>query len=408
MRLLSCLLLCCGLCGADEENRLGTLIRWYLNEESPVRREDFLEAIERLTDNDPRKVAAAIRRGEHFDHKARPVLDRGGKHPVFSLRRYRVQPVATCAGDFMTLMVPPNYDPKRAYPLIVELRDTGFPVPKETIVARINVGAHAQARTKAWAAEALVLSLLNHLVDVVHIDPTRVLLRADMRLATLAWYIALHSPDRFAGVLGAQHVWKKGGVLAPNARTLVAMAIEKAKGDPPTKRFMDELKRFSGRHVHLHAPTSAEERRKRLLPEMAKWAKTSVRPHAPSQMHLVSDRGTAMRAFWVRMAPRVPSLKKEPVGRTWTHKVTARPATLQAQVMQDNYVVVKTYRVTAFDLFIDPGMFDANKPLRVQINDDPAPQSKLIHLEIADLLEDYRDRRDTDLLYACRLTFSVR
>jgi hypothetical protein len=36
------------------------------------------------------------------------------------------------------------------------------------------------------------------------------------------------------------------------------------------------------------------------------------------------------------------------------------------------------------------------------------PESKLIHLEIGDLLEDYRERRDTDLLYCCKLTFAVR
>ena len=407
MRVLCLLLLCCGLCGADEENRLGTLIRWYLNEESPVRREDFLEAIERLVKNDPMLVAAAIRRGDHFDHGKRPVLARGGKHPVFSLQRYRVQPVASCAGDFTALLVPPNYDPKRAYPLIIELGDTGFPVPKETLVARINVGAHRQARSEAWAAEALVLSLLQHLVDVAHIDPARVLLRADMRLATLAWYIALHNPDRFAGVLGAQNVWKKGGALASNATTFVGMAIEKAKGDPSTVSFMKELGRYSGQHKHLRAPVSAEERRKRLLPLMAKWAETSVRPRAPSHLQLVSDRGTALRAFWVRMTPRVPSLKREAVGRGWTHKVTARPATFEARLMQDNLVVVTTYRVNAFELFVDPAMFDPSKPLRVQINDAPAPESKLIHLEIADLLEDYRQRRDTDLLYPSRLTFSV-
>ena len=205
MRLL---LLCClaSVVAAEGESRLGTLIRWYLNEEGPARREDFLEAIERLTGGDPRPVADAIRKGLHFEHSARPVLRTGGKHPQFSLDRYRVEPVASCAGDFAALHVPENYDPARAYPLLLELGRSDIPRPDGAIVVRIQPSRHAQARTAAWAGEALVLSLLAHLVDVVHVEPRRVFLRADKPLAKLAWYIALHNPDRFAGVLGARGV----------------------------------------------------------------------------------------------------------------------------------------------------------------------------------------------------------
>jgi hypothetical protein len=90
----------------------------------------------------------------------------------------------------------------------------------------------------------------------------------------------------------------------------------------------------------------------------------------------------------------------------WTHQVTARPATLVATVL-NNLVEVKTSRVAAFEIYVAPGRFDPEKPMRVAVNGQ-VPESKLIHLEIGDLLEDYRERRDTDLLYCCRLTFAVR
>jgi hypothetical protein len=86
--------------------------------------------------------------------------------------------------------------------------------------------------------------------------------------------------------------------------------------------------------------------------------------------------------------------------------VTARPATLTATA-SGNLVSVQTNRVTAFDIFVDPKMFDPDQPVRVAVNGQ-VPESKLIHLEIGDLLEDYRERRDTDLLYCCKLTFAVR
>ena len=404
MRLL---LLCClaSVVAAEGESRLGTLIRWYLNEEGPARREDFLEAIERLTGGDPQKVADAIRKGLHFDHAARPVLRTGGKHPQFSLDRYRVQPVASCAGDFAALRLPENYDPARAYPLLLELGSSDIPRPDGAIIVRIQTSKHAQARTAAWAGEALVLSLLVHLVDVVHVDPRRVFLRADKPRAKLAWYIALHNPDRFAGVLGARGVWPAGAKLAPNGRWFVGLAIERHQGDRPTLTFMNALRKYNKKHIHRRARATVRENHEILMPTIRRWWKETVREQPLERIELVCDRGTALRAFWIRLAPRAPSSRRMELGR-WVHQVTARPATLTATVL-NNLVEVRTSRVTAFDIYVQPGMFDPQKPIRVAVNGQ-VPESKLIHMEIGALLEDYRDRRDTDLLYCCRLTFAVR
>lgn len=407
MRRLPALLLLClptSVVAAEGESRLGTLIRWYLEEESPARREDYLEAIERLTHNDPRPVADALRAGLHFEHRKRPVLRTGGRLPTFSLDTPRVQPVAQCAGDFATLHLPERYDPERAYPLLLELGKSDIPLPDETILVRIQTGRHPQARSRKalWPAEALVLSLLTHLVDVVHVDPRRVFLRADRSMASLAWYIALHNPDRFAGVLGARGVWGPGAKLAPNSAWFAGLAIERYQGDRPTLAFMNALKKYNKKHLHRRAGPTVRQNHEFLLPTIRKWWQESKRPQRPTEIQLVCDRGTPLRAFWIRMAPRAPSRRKTELG----HWVTARNATLKATA-QANLVTVETYRVNAFDIFVEPKMFDPNQPVRVAVNGQ-VPESKLIHLEIGDLLEDYRERRDTDLLYCCRLRFAVR
>ena len=90
----------------------------------------------------------------------------------------------------------------------------------------------------------------------------------------------------------------------------------------------------------------------------------------------------------------------------WAHHVTAQPATLTATA-EGNLIHVRASRVAAFDIYVEPGMFDPDEPMRVAVNGQ-VPESKLIHLEIGDLLEDYLERRDTDLLYCCKLTFAVR
>ncbi|MFI5403378.1 MAG: hypothetical protein ACHQ1G_10605, partial [Planctomycetota bacterium] len=104
MRVLLVALLLAPAALADGSSRLGSLVRWYLREESPARRQDLLEAIERLAGGDPRPVAEAIRKGEHFDHPERPELKKGGKPPVFDQRRPRTMPLDDCAGDFAELV----------------------------------------------------------------------------------------------------------------------------------------------------------------------------------------------------------------------------------------------------------------------------------------------------------------
>lgn len=415
MRLL---LLCClaSVVAAEGESRLGTLIRWYLDEEGPARREDFLEAIERLTAGDPQKVADAIRAGLHFDHAKRPVLRTGGPHPRFSMERRRIQPVAGCAGDFATLHVPGNYDPKHAYPLLLELGKSSIPLPDGAILVRIQTNRHAQARKARWAAEALVMSLLAHLVDVVHVDPRRVFLRAETppkrpgrpdppKWAQLAWYIALHNPDRFAGVLGVRGVWSPGERLAANSRWFTGLAIERYEGDRPTLGFMNALKEHNENHIHRRARATDRENHEVLMPTIRRWWNETKRPQSPTKLQLVCNRGTALRAFWIRMAPRGPSRWKTELGIR-VPRVTERPSTLTASA-EGNLVKVQTVRVNAFDIHVAPGMFNPDKELRVAVNGQ-VPESKLIHMEIGDLLEDYRARRDTDLLYCCKLTFSVR
>jgi len=405
--LLAFVVLACAGDALADESRLGSLIRFYLNERSPRRREDFLEAIERLTENDARKVAAALRAGEHFRHERRPRLARGGEPPVFDAGRPRIQPLPGCAGDFAELRLPKGYDPARAHPLMIELGPTNLPVPEDALFVRVNPAAHAQARKEAWACEALVMSLLAHLVETVHVDPDRVFLRADGPFATLVWYVALHNPDRFAGVLAARAAWKDGAELAPNARPFVALGLRKHGTDRNLQRLVERLKVYNPRHQVLEAPPDRNDYA-RLMPAIDRWWTSTVRPRSPRRITLVAERGVPVRSYWLRLAPRAPSRKPRKVGRYWEDFVVARASTIVAELDNENLLTVKTYRAAAFDVFIGFDHFDPERPLRLEVNDAPAPFSKLILFEISDLLEDYRERRDTKLLYAARLTFSVR
>ncbi len=408
MRVLLVALLLAPAALADGESRLGSLVRWYLREESPARRQDLLEAIERLAGNDPRPVADAIRKGEHFDYPDRPVLKEGGKQPVFDLRRPRKEPVEECAGDLAGLVLPEGYSPSRAHPLLVELAPLGLPVPEDTALLRVHIASHVQARESAEAAELLVMSLLAHVMDLVHVDPRRVFLFAGERdESALAWCIALHNPDRFAGVLAGPGAWKEGVPLAPNAALFSSVGIVSHKGDRAHDLFLEELLRYGRDHVRLESLGDPEQNRAALAPRIDAWWRECVRPPAPPRIRLVDDRGTALRAYWLRLAPRVPSLKEEDVGRPWKQRVLAQDATLEAEFKERDLVVVRAERIAAFDIYLDPALVEPGSVLRVTVNGQ-VPEARVARGDIGALLEDYRERRDSNLLYWGKLTFTAR
>lgn len=394
---------------ADEPTRLGGLIRWYLTEDNPGRREDILETIRTLTDGDPRPVADAIRRGEHFQRPAAPAFRTGGLHPVFREHRPRIQPVDDSAGDFARLHLPERYDRTRSYPLVLDVGASRLAPEPDAVTVRVDPANHVQAATDAAAAEALVLSVMAHTMDLVNVDPDRIFLRAQGAMAELAWYIALHNPDRFAGLLALQDFWKGAGDLAGHSGLFSILAIERRKGDRALRAFMTGAQRLHEGHLLLRAPADPADDAA-LLPRIDDWLARTRRLPTPRAMNLLCNRSASLRAHWIRVAPKVRSLRQQtPLAGRFEHRAMSRPAKLRAWLdpEEPNVVHVEAERVTAFEIHVDPELFDGVLPLRVRINGIPGG-AKPIHENIPDLLEDYRERRDPRILSFCRLGFAVR
>ena len=252
------------------------------------------------------------------------------------------------------------------------------------------------------------MSLLVHVLEIVNVDPRRVFLVAGEKdEAALAWCIALHNPDRFAGVLAGPGGWKDAGPLASNGGLFSGLGIVSHKGDRVYDAFLDELRRWSKRHIRLEATGDPEQNRVVLGPTIDRWLSECVRPPAPPRMKLVDDRGTALRAYWLRLAPRVPSLKQEEVGRVWKQRVLAQDATLAAAFIETDRIDVRAERVAAFDIFIDPALLEPGSVVRVSVNGQ-VPEARVVRGDIGTLLDDYADRRDPDLLYFGKMTFTAR
>jgi len=378
---------------AAAENRLGTLIRWYLDERVPSRRWAFLDAIERVAEGDPETVARAIREGAHLERPSTPRLRADAPPPELDGRRVTLFPAAACAGHFASLDLPEGYDPGRPWPLLLDLQ-TSVPAPAGFLVARMRASP-ALFPQGAQAAESFLLSLLAHLYEIANVDPARVYLQGEGKTATLAWYVAFHNPDRFAGVLTARGAWEEPFDLAPNGGTFALLAVE------PPRVLFDAIAGVNPAHERLARPSNAYD----LLPAFASWLEKTTRAPAPPRISVALDRPDPLRCFWLRVSPAVRSEQTLQLG-DWTHRGMRRLSTLEASVRAANFVTVQAWNVAAFDLFLDPSHFDAKKPVRVSIN-GAVPEARWPQPSVADLLEDFRERRDPALLYSCKLTFAV-
>ena len=101
-----------------------------------------------------------------------------------------------------------------------------------------------------------------------------------MRAAALAWYFALHNPDRFAGVFVAKGFWREAGSVASNSLLFPILAVAPRQGDPALESFLGLDARFSARHKLLPYPNEMRE----VLAVLPGWEKRSVRASNPPRL----------------------------------------------------------------------------------------------------------------------------
>jgi len=177
-----------------------------------------------------------------------------------------------------------------------------------------------------------------------------------------------------------------------------------------TDRFLENIGRFQKPRIASH-PRKDTAAAAVLARKRAQWQQTTTRAPAPRSIEIVCVRPFPMRCHWVRLVPKTRSRREATIMKRWKSRLLAqpklRPARLRAwfDPKEANLIHVETKEVVAFQIFVDPTLVDLNKPvLRIRVNGG-APVAKLLQPDIAELLDDYRERRDPKLLSVQRITF---
>jgi hypothetical protein len=393
-----------------EPTRLGALLRAYLAEHTKIsRQEELLSEIRRITKDDPAVVAAAIRKGEHFRWPEKPAFRVDGIPPVFEGRTFRCDlcavAIARSAGQYARLILPPRYDRTKRYPLLIDIGELPRVRETEAVIVWIRPSRHPQARNQAVAVERLVLGLIAHTMDLVPIDPDRVFLRGSGTFGQLVTAIGFANPGRFAGIFIGEQFWSAALAQAVHARYFSLFLVAPKNARARFETMHREFARFT--RAHILEPWPANEKASALLrARRAGWQRIEKRTAPRAQVELAAIRPEALRCHWIRMVPKSRSRREVMLGKTWKQDILprSRTATLNARldVQKSNYVQVKSKNVLAFQIYVDPLIFNVDLPLRVSVN-GRAPTAHLITPDIGEMLDDYRERGDPGRLCVDRI-----
>jgi predicted esterase len=349
---------------AIESPSLVSLVRGYVQEQSASSSQKILQTILQYPDANLQTVKAAI--------QDIPIY---GTAPVGAQPQRSVKVKGQNAS--YALYVPPSYTPDQAYPLIVCLHGAGFTgqayldrwVPR--LENRYILACPTIAMGAWWTrfGEELTLAILKRVSEEYHIDPDRTFLTGMSNGGIGTWIIGMHHADLFAGI--SPMASGIDDVLFPFVENLMhtpVYVIHGAKDQVMPVHLSQDLVREMKRQGVPH-----------LYREHA-WTHPHAGGHFAFTENLIDSRDQYI------------------TGRIY--------AKLHAEIMDPNTIVVNTVRVKEYTLFLNKKLVDFSQPIVVRTNGVTSFEG-LVEPNIETLLQEARQRADTNLLFSAKLTINL-
>jgi Putative esterase len=308
------------------------------------------------------------------------------------------------------LYVPPNYDPSRAYPLVICLHGAGFNGDTYLDRWRPRLGddyilACPTLEDADWwtrRGETLVLAVLSQLSRTYHLDPDRVFLTGMSNGGVGTYLIGLNHPDRFAALIPmAGALPSELFPMLDNALNTPLYIIHGAKDQVmPVQNSRDVAARLNRNgypvvyreHDHVHPLAGGHFFPREELPDLLVWMKTQRRIADPREVAMVRDRDHPGRSFWIRIDeidPEAGSFRdseKDPEeSRRLQQGAYAR---LDAR-LSGNTIYVAVEHVIRYSLLIPRHFVNLAKPLVVFTNGRISFE-QILHPDGRSLLEEAR------------------
>jgi len=324
------------------------------------------------------------------------------------------------------LFVPSTYKPDKAFPLIICLHGAGFTgnayldrwaprLGEDYILACPTVSMGAW-----WTrlGEDLVLATIQAVQARYHIDPNRIYLTGMSNGGIGAWIIGMHHAPRFAGI--APMASGIDDVMYPfleNLRQTPLYIIHGAKDQIMpvwlSQNVTQELAQLGIAFVyrehnwtHPHAGGHFFPRQE--LPALVKWFGQQRRNPYPVRQTVVRDASHLMEFGWVRIdaTDRIAMFSEQLMDQFDDLIKNRIYAKLDAEILRNNQIAIKTDRVRRYTLFLNENLIDLSRPVVVTTNGQLSFEGR-VTLKVETLLREARQRQDFDVLFPVQLTFDV-
>lgn len=326
----------------------------------------------------------------------------------------------------LSLLVPPTYHASKAYALVVCLHGFGFTGEEYLERWRTRLGedyllACPTYPSGAWftkRAEDLVLATIRDLRARYHVDPNRIFLTGMSNGGIGAWLIGMHHAALFAGI--APMASGLDNVLMPflaNLRQTPIYMIHGVKDQVMpvdlSRSITRELDALGYSHVYRehereHPMAGGHYFPKEELPDLVAWFNRQRREPLPMRLTVVRD-GSHFQPFnWVRLDSTDPiaAFSDDLVDKRDERIKRRVYAKLDASIVGNNRIEVKTEHVQRYSLFLNEQLIDFSKPLTVMTNDRLSFEGTVTP-SIETLLRQARLRQDSERLFPVHLTIAI-
>ncbi|MDR4459523.1 MAG: alpha/beta hydrolase-fold protein [Nitrospirales bacterium] len=392
---------------------LSSLVKEYVEEDSPERANALLADIQHRPDANVESISTIVQEPRRYE--AQPV----GPQPRRSVR-------VRGENTEYALYVPPSYSPEQPYALILCLHGAGFTgaayldrwMPR--LGEKYILACPSVTMGSWWTryGEILVLEVLHDVQAHYHIDPDRIFLTGMSNGGIGTWIIGMHHADRFAGI--APMASGIDDVLFPFVENLVHTPVYVIHGVEdqvmPVQLSRDLVKEMERRgipyqyqeHTWTHPQAGGHFFPRQALPELIAWFDGRQREPLPQSISLVRD-ATHLTAFWwvrIDITEQIAAFTENLIDSRDEFITGGVYAKLHAQVTAPNKIVVSTNRIRRFTLFLNQDLVDFSKPVIVETNGDRS-FTGMLEPGLDTLLQEVRHRSDTRTLFPVKLTIDV-
>ncbi|MFQ5588238.1 MAG: alpha/beta hydrolase-fold protein [Nitrospiria bacterium] len=400
--------------GADAGEELNLLVQQFILSEDAAQSEGLLKEILKDKSLTVQKAETLLKWGRLYP----PEPHTGSLHKDIRVAGYDMS---------YALYVPKDYDPKKAYPLVVCLHGAGFVgdayidrwqprLGDDVILVCPTIGAGAW-----WSpqGERLVMKTIESVTSQYRVDTRKIFLTGMSNGGIGVYLIGMFYANRFAAISPmASGIPEEVFPFLKNFSSAGIYIIHGANDQVMPVRLSQEITAYLKKegipfiyreHGKEHPRAGGHFFPREELPALVKWLNAQRRIADPAQLTFVADRVHRDPYYWVEInetVGKIADVQKSIFTNEEVELVKKGAfASLSAEI-EGNAVNVTTERVGHFTLFFNDRLIDFSKPVRVTANGKKVFEGRLTE-SAAFMLKEAKRRADDVSFYTASVVIDL-